>query len=207
MFRGKTIKTEDNLLFELYNLRKRSYGEEVYPKVTSIPKGMRITPDIDLLKIDRHANTTTGYEVKFLRKTDPYTPFYTGLGQACSYFGYGIDEVVLVLGCFNMDRTLIDEIENRLKVLCFNFQTLFLKGDITKPMFLLPKEEPPQKYLTLDINMIREDFGSLRNLLPKTNPIKIERISNAESGHEKQCLLRNEFEWSKRWLRNREKKA
>jgi len=85
---SEQIHTEGDLLFELYKIMKGSW--EAYPKVTSIPKGKRITPDIVLLEIQRMAQPTmVGYEVELLRPSDPYKYFYAGLGEVINYFRYG----------------------------------------------------------------------------------------------------------------------
>ena len=115
------IQNEDDFLFMLCEKKK---SEEVYPKVTAIPRGRRITPDIDLLEIKGYGDIqTVGCELKLLkfnkRTMDvPFTPFYTGLGEATCYFQHGVEQVYLIIGCYLVPEdhlNLLDKIEKRLE--------------------------------------------------------------------------------------------
>ena len=84
---------------------------EWYFGVNLISRDLRISPDIDLLKVyinefRSQENTATGFELKVLkpRKYGKATwrislgPFYQGLGQVLTYFEHGLDRAALVVG-------------------------------------------------------------------------------------------------------------
>jgi hypothetical protein len=106
--------TEDEFLWSLYQKRRNSIYGELYPKVTAIPRGNRISPDIDLLGIQQNVSPlsnpiTSAWEVKLLRyrasENDiPLDPFYAGLGQGLCYFQHGIDRVILSLGSYGAPK-------------------------------------------------------------------------------------------------------
>jgi len=195
MSHKKPIKTEDDFLFEYYKQRKGVAN--VYPKVSSIPKGNRITPDIDLLEIQRYKQPPMiiGHELKLLRKTDPYGPFYAGLGQALYYFMHGVEQAYLVLGCFSMRSEEMDVILRNIKVLIVSLEiegllALHGKGflDYMKVIIFKGNMSSSETLLAIDENRF---------------PIN----SYGDAKHRRECLLRGEFEWGKRWLRNQEKKT
>jgi len=81
---------EDHLLLWLYTYEP----EEKYPKVTTIAR-TKLTPDIDLLRIERPYGKepiVIGYETKLLGKKRIFDPFYKGLGETLCYFRYGINQ-------------------------------------------------------------------------------------------------------------------
>lgn len=98
--RPKTPVIEDDFLFNIYQALEETW--EVYPKVKFIPKGKRINPDIDLLVIDREIQSTEGFEIKVVKKTDPFQYFYLGLGEALCYYRHGVDKAFLLLGFFDI---------------------------------------------------------------------------------------------------------
>jgi len=64
---------------------------------------VKISPDIDLLQINQSTRTVTGYEFKLIKyhkgwKKANLVPVYAGLGQMFSYFNFGVDQSVLVIG-------------------------------------------------------------------------------------------------------------
>ena len=73
---------------------------ELYPKVTKIA-GKIISPEIDLLGVDKNNNIINGFEFKLLRyktRDANLRLLYQGIGQAMLYLNYGIDFSYLVLG-------------------------------------------------------------------------------------------------------------
>jgi len=109
-----SIANENDLL---YWLTKRAWTGEVFPKVSSIPLGHKINPDIDLLHINKYAcpPELTGYEVKVLRKNDPLGPFYTAIGEALCYLRFGLDWAYVVIGCHKVPPGQVDRVEATLK--------------------------------------------------------------------------------------------
>ena len=92
------IASEDDLL--AYLMERYKLG--IYPKVHGIST-LKISPDIDLLHIDEHQKIITGYEFKLLKyrrdwKRVSLEPIYKGIGQALSYFQFGVDKSILILG-------------------------------------------------------------------------------------------------------------
>lgn len=185
-----TIGIEDDFLFKVYQKEKSGIAE-VYPKVTSIPKGKRITPDIDLLLINKYKSPELilGLELKLLRKTDLLQNFYLGLGEAICYFQHGADQVRLILGCFNMNSQELNQVENKLRKVC-NFLE-----QINFSSF--------HPYLGIDI--YREDKDYPISLMELSSNARFPVHSYKEINHKRNCLLNGEFEWGKRWIKNREK--
>lgn len=117
-------------LMKEYESKFGMYGS-LYPKVNRI-SGKDISPDIDLLYIDYSSKALTGYEFKFLRykKNEPnYRRIREELGEAISYFQFGVDRSYLVLGLqigtsdlveaqANKTVDMISELKNRLKMNC-----------------------------------------------------------------------------------------
>ena len=92
------ILKEDDLL--AYFMQKYRLGE--FAKVNRIST-IVISPDIDLLSINEYQKIVTGYEFKLLRyrknwKRVDFAPMYKGIGQAFSYFQFGVDKSYLILG-------------------------------------------------------------------------------------------------------------
>ena len=78
---------------------RRLFAPQLYPMVTRIA-GNPITPEIDC--IGRRGNSwIVGYEFKLLNSSQPgtnYNRIHSGIGQALSYFNYGVDFAYLVVG-------------------------------------------------------------------------------------------------------------
>ncbi|HUV53931.1 MAG TPA: hypothetical protein VMW03_01860 [Candidatus Krumholzibacteriaceae bacterium] len=92
------VKSEEELL--QYVGKKFNLGQ--YCKVYQIST-KKISPDIDLLKVDQSTRTATGFEFKLLKyhkgwKKTNLVPIYTGLGQTISYLNFGVDQSVLIIG-------------------------------------------------------------------------------------------------------------
>ena len=187
------IQNENEFLFMLCEKKKT---EEVYPKVTAIPRGHRITPDIDLLEIKRYGDVhTIGYELKLLKfnkKTMdvPFTPFYTGLGEATCYFQHGVERVHLIIGCYLVPQDhldLLDKIEKRLEEIC-----------------KLMKESVLVISPHLGIEFYRQDRNYSITLKPTEGKFYVSVHEDIQ--HKRECLLRKEFSWGRTWLRNMRRK-
>jgi len=95
---GYEIRDENDLQYCL--MKKYRLGE--FAKVKCIST-IEISPDIDLLEVNESQKLVTGYEFKLLKyrknwkKVDFY-PMYQGIGQALSYFQFGVDKSYLLLG-------------------------------------------------------------------------------------------------------------
>jgi len=108
------FNTEDELLKHILRILPHS----AYPRVSAIG-GKKITPDIDILAIERTPEgqpKLIGYEVKLMKfnkksKGLRWISFYSGIGQALLHLLHGVNQVVIVLG-FHVnvpDDRLIDE--------------------------------------------------------------------------------------------------
>lgn len=96
-------ESEDNFQgYLLSNARprmRRLFMPQLFPKVTRIA-GNTISPEIDLLG-KRGDTYVVGYEFKLLnspKKGVNYNRIHSGIGQALSYFNYGVDFAYLVIG-------------------------------------------------------------------------------------------------------------
>lgn len=83
-----------------YFMQKYRLGE--FAKVNRIST-IDISPDIDLLDVNVSQKIVTGYEFKLLRyrkswKRVDFASMYKGIGQALSYFQFGVDKSYLILG-------------------------------------------------------------------------------------------------------------
>lgn len=82
------------------------FGNWLYAKVTKIA-GEFIQPEIDLLDIDplvHIGRTIQAFEFKVLNSAlmgNNYSRVYSGIGQAISYFKYGVDQSYTVIGISN----------------------------------------------------------------------------------------------------------
>ena len=96
-----SIESEDDVIVYL-GKKLRTYYKRVYPKVGIIARNIIVSPDIDLLVVDKTNKKTIGYEAKLLKYRKDwerfnYEPIYKGIGQALLYRLYGIDEAFLVI--------------------------------------------------------------------------------------------------------------
>lgn len=82
------------------------FGDWLYAKITKIA-GNFIQPEIDLLDIDplvHPGQTIKAFEFKVLKSRflgNNYSSIYSGIGQAISYFKYGVDQSYTVIGISN----------------------------------------------------------------------------------------------------------
>lgn len=179
-----SITNESDLL---YWLLQRQWTGEVFPRVTSIPKGDRITPDIDLLHINEYASPPelTGYEVKVLRKNDPLGPFYTAIGEALCYLRFGLDWAYVVIGCQKVPPGNVDRVQTTLKqIWAFLAEHAYL---------------PP----CLGLNIYRPTLSYPERIEPK---YKFSASADEETAHRRRCLFKHQFGWGKDWLREYKKK-
>lgn len=96
----RKIHNEDDFQAYLMKRYPKIFTPDSFPKVHQIA-GKTISPEIDLLVMDRRNDIVTGYEFKFLSyKTSDanYRRIREGIGQALLYYQFGIDRSYLVLG-------------------------------------------------------------------------------------------------------------
>lgn len=174
----------------LYYYYKKRGSSDTYPRVTNIPKGTSISPDIDLLEIEPYKNPprTVGYEFKIISKNDPYGPFYKGLGEALNYFNHGIEQAFVMLGTFGMDIETIQHVEKTIEQFCkFGRE----HGHIPR-------------YLGVKIYQHHNNY--INDLLRVEDNSLFSVSSNRDTQHKKDCILRKEFSWGKKWLKEMERK-
>ena len=179
-----SIRNENDLL---YWLLQSHWTGEVFPKVSSIPKGDSITPDIDLLHINKYTSPPelTGYEVKVLRKNDPLGPFYSAIGEALCYLRFGLDWAYVVIGCHKVPLANVDRVEATLKQIW---------GFLTEHAYLPP---------CVGLHIYRPALSYAERIEPK---YKFSASANEETAHRRSCLFRHQFGWGKAWLREHKKK-
>jgi len=171
-------------------------GKDVFPKITAIPKGHRITPDIDLLEIRDYEKKVIGYEIKLLKysaqKNDvPLTPLYAGLGQVLCYFQFGVDQVFLTLCICKIPQNrqgLMRTLETKLKEVCNFLERFFLNYS---------------PYIGLEL--YRQDESYPITLMSPKQSFPI--ISDKEIEHRKECLIRRQFSWGNKWLKEMTKEV
>lgn len=175
-----------------------------YGKIYGIST-FRISPDIDLVHIDESSGTVTGYEFKLLTyhkgwRRPNFLPLYSGIGQAMSYFQFGVDRSYLVLGISkkipkSSVHPTMDMIDGVLSVFV-NLKT-FVEGTLEK------RKSPNMKFLSLHLSTIplgidclglkiwNEHDDTLVTRLEATRnfPVAMEK----DLQHQKDCLLRKEF--------------
>lgn len=158
--------------FECFLLKKYStrFGSNLFPLVKSIG-GERISPEIDLLNIERKVKREdtliTGYEFKFLNcKTADasYRRIHQGIGQALMYFQYGIDRCYVVIG---ISKNLNQKVKVKVLEKCETLRTLMKNLEILpqKPMdymgmwiFSEEVEEQREGFQTVEVQGRFPDF-------------------------------------------------
>lgn len=148
MIDRSVIENEDDLIY-LFITRYR-WPPDIYPKVTTIAKE-RISPDIDILMINRGAenDTVIGYEMKVISLYHGHPKWrvlYEGIGEMLSYFKYGVDKSYLVISpssVVNEDQRKkihekIREVAELFKNLVFQPKPI-IKGDRTYNFLLVEK--------------------------------------------------------------------
>jgi hypothetical protein len=193
----KSIQNEFDLVYFLSKYAREAFSWDICPAgkltpwITSIPKGKEIIPDLDLVCIQKYSdqNVVTGWEIKLIRKNDPFKYFYQGIGELLFYPYYGVDKPILLLGFFNFgDKE--DKVREKLKEKC-NF---------LKCHQLIPD------YIQIEIISDSSESTKLREILfPAKNSIPENIQKDKNFRHKRECLLNDEFEWSKKRFKNKEK--
>jgi hypothetical protein len=174
------VEDEGSLARLLVHRWQLGFGD-YFGKVTQIPRGKRIGPDIDLLRVYSSANRseTVAYELKVLRynsriKTIPVTPFYTGLSEVLCYFRHGVDRAELVLGFHPNCAGHAERTERLIKETC----------DFLRSRLL-------QSFPFVRVYSVRD---GQRHLLLQSESWDRATFSHDDEGkHKRQCLIRNEF--------------
>lgn len=183
------IKSESELIFKLHKIASSSFcSGDFLIRITSIPKGERITPDLDLVCIQRYKQNSPiiAWEVKLVRKEDPFKYFYQGLGQALCYFQHGINKVYLLVGCFKgFDKSTTNKIQNEIGKLCNFLKTYHL----IPPYF--------------GVQIISNSYKYLQTILEAEIEFS---LTNENCKHKRECLLRGEYEYAKKWYKKKEEK-
>jgi len=181
------VKNEDDLVVYIGKyMRSRNRNLEFYPKVKKISRNIAVTPDIDLLCIDRENQTTIGCEAKIVSyrrdwKRYVYDAIYRGIGQALLYNLYGIEKTHLVIAFFSnndVPKTAIEKLKGKF----YNVMRTFIGFNINYN-------------LGLKIMLFTKTNVHLCNLIKlESNPtFQI----NKDFIFRKACLLRGEFTWNK----------
>jgi len=184
---------------------------------------MKISPDMDLLDVNEHQQigsergVITGYEVKLLKyrknwKRVDFSPIYKGIGQALSYFQFGVDKSILVLGMSNdIPRESVSSTTNMIEIVIESFSTLRgFDARIRKYFDDSFKERPwleSTKSLLLETYCGWNCFGIMvwiaydDLLMTKLSAEQCFPIYlNKKLKHRKECLLRKEFKYDQNFL-------
>jgi len=187
---------------------------ELFPHVTSIA-GNKIAPDIDILQRIPSHKLAVGYEVKWLhhfKKGTSWYLFYRGIGQALSYFRYGVDKSILVLGMSNdVPRESISSTMSEIESIIESFSTLrAFDARIRKYFDNFFKETPMlqgAKGLLLETYCGWNCFGIM--VWTAYDDLLMTKLSaeqyfpiylNKKLEHRKECLLRKEFKYKEKFL-------
>lgn len=180
------VENENDLLWLVYQAESSKGLVTAYPKITSIPKGTRISPDIDLLTIyeSNEKRVLTGFEIKVVnRSRNILGPFYAALGQALCYFQFGVDQTYVVMGCYGLDEEKRKDIEAKIqKVWQFVSTHSLVPQYVGFKLFVEGKNWPeysaePKYTFTLP--------------------------TRSEADFKRDCLIRRKFVWGESWLRDR----
>jgi len=141
------IRDEDDLQF--YLMKRFKLGE--FAKVKRIST-IEISPEIDLVDVNESQKLVTGFEFKLLKyrkkwKRVSFHSMYQGIGQALSYFQFGVDKSYLVLG---LSKGIPDEI----------FSRTIKKIEETITIF-----NTLRKFVTENVEKIAEKIGKLQGII------------------------------------------
>lgn len=145
---------------------------------------IKISPDIDFLQIDKIRKKAVGYEFKLIKynkgwKRANLTPMYTGLGEALHYFHFGVDKSYLVLGLSNTipSNALDIALEKVVELLSTlnTFRALGLK--------------------CFGVYIWNERNNSFKQLINASEDFPMSK----DEKHRKECLLRLEFKYDKKF--------
>jgi len=190
---------------------------------------LKISPDIDLLQVNEQKQigleqgVVIGYEVKLLKyrknwKRVDFSSFYKGIGQAISYFQFGVDKSILVLGMSNgIPAESVSSALSKIESIIESFSTLrTLDTRIRKYFHDAHKETPMLEGIK---NMLSEThcgwncFGIIvwtgydNLLMTKMSAEQYFPIYlNKKLTHRKECLLRKEFKYDKNFLEKQKHK-
>jgi hypothetical protein len=180
------IQNENDLLWLVYQAESSKGLITAYPKITYIPKGDRISPDIDLLTIYRSGEKTvlTGFETKVVnRRRNILGPFYAAFGQALCYFQFGVDQTYVIMGCYGLDEEKRADIETKIqRVWQFLSTHSLLPRYVGFKLFIEGKNWP--------------EYSAEPEASFTPRP-------DSEADFKRDCLIRGKFVWGERWLRDR----
>lgn len=218
---SKKILTEDDLLIHyMQNYIERK--DRFFPKVHTIST-LPISPDIDLLLINKESELVVGREFKLLKyregwKRVNYNPMYSGIGEALLYFQYGIDKCYLVLGLAEMPSNWIDTTLEKIDQAIENFNILtklFTNWSKQLHECRTKKNEKPivrwflERHGLGDSEEWRWGFGCFGIMVwNERDGLKVKKNAdqhfpvsrNPDLKHKKECLLREEFKYKKSFL-------
>lgn len=219
---SKKISTEDDLLAHyMQNYVERN--ECFFPKVHTIST-LPISPDIDLLFINKELELVVGYEFKLLKyregwKRVNYNPIYAGIGEALLYFKYGIDKCYLVLGIAEMPSNWVDITLEKIDKAIKNFDLLTelftsWSGEISEYRRKYDKKNELIKWFLkrkgLGDNEKKWGLGcfGIKVWTERDRVMKVKKNADQhfpidlspDLKHKKECLLRGEFKYKKSFL-------
>lgn len=188
---GNEIRDESNL--QAYIMRKFRLGEFALVKHIST---IKVSPEIDLLDVNENQKLVTGFEFKLLRyhrgwKKVNFYPLYQGIGQALSYFNFGVDKSYLVLGLSrgipkeSLSRTMkkIDEtiaVFNMLKALHVK-RIDEIGGEIGELLGVASQIEDKVNMLMFGTNIPRAPFKPLEALFKPLQDIRMKSLELSKS--------------------------
>ena len=217
--------TEDDFL-AYYMQKYLETPERYFPKVHTVST-IKITPDIDLLFVNKRLKLVVGHEFKLLKyhkgwKTVNYNPMYAGIGEALLYFQYGIDKCYLMLGLAEMPSKWVDITLEKIDQAIKSFNTLTelftnWSNEIQKlRLKTIPKwaKESPfslPPYIGIgDSEEERWGLGCFGIMVwtERDGIMKVQKNAdqhfpiseNPDLRHKKECLLREEFKYAKNFL-------
>ena len=215
------IENEDDLVAHL--MEHFSLGQ--YAMVSGIST-VKISPDIDLLDVNEQRRIGTergiviGYEVKLLKyrknwKRVDFSPFYKGIGQALSYFQFGVDKSILVLGMSDdIPVESVSSTMSKIESVTELFSTLRALDTRVRKYFRDHFKKIPElagvESMLLETYCGWNCFGIAvwtphdDLLMTKMNADQFFPIYlNEKLKHRKECLLRKEFKYDKNFLEKR----
>jgi len=184
----------------------KKWGLGKFGKVYRIST-FNISPDIDLLNINKQENTVTGYEFKMIKyhrgwKRPNIKPLFTGIGQALSYFQFGIDQSYVVFGLSpEIPEKIIPQLINRIDELATVFNRFRRLAESFKSQVFPFK--PLEINFTGTLSRLQTGLGCLGIYVWDSHSDTLTCKLRAEEGfpigmdrnlmHWHNCLLRKEF--------------
>ena len=185
---------------------------------------LTISPDIDLLDVNESQKIVTGYEIKLLKYRKDWKRvnlglMYKGIGQALSYFHFGVDKSYLILGISKdipsrsvlltmkkiketiaIFNTLRSFINRRFEGLSERIGTLMGELDKYTPQTAV-RYAPIGGPCGISCFGIKVWTGHNDLLMTKMKADENFPVStDKDLQHKKNCLLRKEFKWDKTFL-------